>query len=102
MKNVLNSIQFCVFACIAILILMTFAACTTNPPGCPLPEYSKGDFVLVDNVFIGKVLGVKVEECGDIKYSLELNVTDDDGIFWLVVEGVEEGRLSPYEPVSDG
>lgn len=97
MKRVLNSIPFCTFMTLTIIVLVTFAACTTKPPGCPIPAYSNGDFALVDGVFIGEITSVTVEGCGEIYYTVRLNVTDETGnpIF---EDMVAEGRLSPYEP----
>ena len=40
---------------VCVLCIIVVAACTTKPPGCPLPEYSKGAVVLVDEVFIGGI-----------------------------------------------
>jgi hypothetical protein len=100
MKKALNSIPFWVFMICTVLTLVTFVACTTQPPGCPLPEYSRGDFVMLDNVFIGEVTAVEVDGCGEIFYTLTLNVTDDDGNP-IVESRVVEARLSPYEPMCE-
>ena len=100
MKRVLNSGPACFIMTVLIIGLVTLAACTFDPPkppGCPIPAYSAGDFALVDDVFIGEITSVTVEGCGEIYYTVKLNVTDETGnpIFEFMVA---EGRLSPYEP----
>lgn len=100
MKRVLNSEPACFIMAVLIIGLVTLAACTFDPPkppGCPIPAYSAGDFALVDEVLIGEVISVTVKGCGEIYYTVRLNIIDEAGNP-IVEHMVAEGRLSPYEP----
>lgn len=84
---------FAVAAWVGFILLM-IGACTplhTPPDGCPLPLYSVGDIVLVDEVIISTILEREVLGCGEIYYKVYTSAG-------YILEDVAEDRVTPYEP----
>lgn len=92
--------EWCACLALVIALFVAIVACTPDktpdPPGCPIPQYSVNDTVLVDDVYISTIIEREVVGCGEIYYTVVTNVEDNGEL--IVLEKVTEDRIKPYEP----